>query len=470
MEKLTAIVQYIVGLGPTIVMPIIIMILGTIFRIGFNRSISSAIKYGVAFGGVILVVNHLVGSVAPAAQKIMTVTGANLTALDVPWGSISAIVWSWAPAVLMFPLQILINAVMLYFGWTKCANVDMWNVFHKGTIAWVIIMVTGNYALAFIAASLWIILELKSADFTKEQVFNITRVPGVAVPHNLLLDFIWLSPFAWIIDRIPGLDRIKVTPTVLRDKIGVYGESAFVGFVMGVLLGIIAKYDLQSVLGLGINSAIAFTLFPLAAGLFMEALAPFAEGVGEFFQKRFPDREIYMGVDAPVLFGAASTFVSAMALAPLLLVFAVILPGNTTIPFASIILIAATVQCVVLGQNDLIKTFLLSVITGIAYLYSATYFAPYLTAMAKETPSIVLPTGTQLITSLDVNNAGTVRIMLIEIMKIFSGKLMPGIIILPVFIVLYLFYLKEMKRREKKAMENSGGIAVASGFVKESKK
>jgi PTS system galactitol-specific IIC component len=138
-------------------------------------------------------------------------------------------------------------------------------------------------------------MELISADNTREQVYNLTKIPGIAVSHNMLLDILWMAPILDLLDRIPFLSRIRTSPADLRRRIGVFGENYVLGAILGLIFGLLAGYDLKGIATLVIQCAAIVTLFPLIAGLFARALAPVSEAAQEFMQKRFPGRSFYIG-------------------------------------------------------------------------------------------------------------------------------------------------------------------------------
>lgn len=131
MQGLQSFIQSILDLGPAVFVGLIIFLLGLIVRAKASRALSAAITLGVAFSGVGLVIGYLIGGVAPAGKALIERTGIQLTSLDFGWTAGAAITWAWQYAVFMFPVQIGINIIMLALGWTRCLNVDMWNVWGK---------------------------------------------------------------------------------------------------------------------------------------------------------------------------------------------------------------------------------------------------------------------------------------------------------------------------------------------------
>lgn len=58
MDKVFSAVQYILGLGPTVMLPIIIFIMAMCLQTGFSRAIRSALTIGMGFIGIFLVLAY----------------------------------------------------------------------------------------------------------------------------------------------------------------------------------------------------------------------------------------------------------------------------------------------------------------------------------------------------------------------------------------------------------------------------
>ena len=282
--KLQEIIQYILDMGAPVFVGLIIFFVGLIVKAKWSRALSAAITLGVAFSGVNMVIGYLIGGVSPAAQAFVENTGVNLTAMDIGWTAGAAITWAWKAAVLMFPIQIGINLLMIALKWTRCLNVDLWNVWGKIFMAALVHEVTGNAWIPWVMAAGMIVLELKSADLTEKQVQHMTGIPGVSVPHLILLDNIIMTPVDMLVSRIPGIDKLKTDPPSLREKIGFLGEYHVIGFILGILLGVIGRFDLKGVLATAFVGATGLTLMPKVSALFMEALAPVQEAAADFMK------------------------------------------------------------------------------------------------------------------------------------------------------------------------------------------
>ena len=60
------IINTIIGLGASVMMPIIFFVVGLIFRMGIGKSFKAGMTVGVGFVGVNMVINLLLDNLGPA--------------------------------------------------------------------------------------------------------------------------------------------------------------------------------------------------------------------------------------------------------------------------------------------------------------------------------------------------------------------------------------------------------------------
>lgn len=272
MQTLQVVFQSILDMGAAVFLPIIIFVIGLIVGLKPGKAISAGLTLGVALTGINLVISYMSDTVGVAAQSFVENTGVQLTALDMGWAPALGLCWSWKYAFVMFPVQIGINVIMLILGWTKTLNVDMWNVGNKIFTAFIVSSVTGSAAAGFVVAIAQIILELKNGDATKNQITELTGVPGVSMPHPMFLSNIFFYPFAKLLDKIPFF-RYELNAQTLKQKIGIFGENHVLGFIVGTIVGLIGGQGVGALLT-GVQAGTALTLFPMVSKLFMTALTP----------------------------------------------------------------------------------------------------------------------------------------------------------------------------------------------------
>lgn len=204
-----------------------------------------------------------------------------------------------------------------------------------------------------------------------------------------------LNPLNKLLDYVPIFNK-PFDAKHIQEKLGIWGRNDVMGFIIGVLLGFGAGYGLSKSLTLGVEAAAAMTLFPMISKLFMEALNPIATAMGNFMKRHFKNREVYIGVDWPILAGRSEFWVTLIILVPVELIFAMILPGNRILPFAGIINLSFGVAALLLTGANLLRMLVLGIITTPIFLYGGTYFAPMITRLAKTTHAVHVPAGTEI--------------------------------------------------------------------------
>ena len=387
MEILQSVIQYILDLGAAVFVPFLMLIVGLAMKMKFRDAFTSALTLGIAFTGMGILVNFIMTSMGSAANDLTTHTGLSLPAVDIGWPGAAAISWAWPYAFLVFPLQLAINFIMLITKQTKTLNVDLWNVWNKIFTAVIVTYFTNNIVFGFIAAAIIIVLELKLGDAFAPEVERLTGVPGITVPHFITLIAVILHPIDELLKKIPFLNK-EFDADTLKEKIGVFGENSVMGAIIGFALGLASGNGLKYALGLAVQAATALTLFPMVSKLFSQALSPISEAVSDFMREKFEDREVYIGLDWPVLGGRNEVWVAVIFTIPFLLVGAVALPGNIVLPFAGIINLSFVVGALLLTNGNVLRMIIHGLISTPLFLYGATYFTPYMTRLAEETNTL----------------------------------------------------------------------------------
>lgn len=440
METLQQIIQNVLNLGSAVFIPALMILIGLLVKMKSKDAISAGITLGVAFIGMNLVIGFMMSSLTPAAQALAERTGISLTVIDGGWTSMATLSWAWPYAFLMFPLQLLINGIMLAMNKTKTLNVDLWNVWGKIFTAVLIVGVTNNLYLAFIGAAITIVLELLFSDINQPEIERLTGIPGVTVSHGMMMLGALLMPFDLLLRKIPAFNK-EMDATMLKEKIGMFGENHVMGFIIGFFLALAGGYSVGAALMLGMQSATAMTLFPMVSKLFMQALSPISEAMSDFMKNRFKDREMFIGLDWPILAGSSEVWVIMILMVPVTLLFAFILPGNAVLPFAGILNVGMVAPALVVTGGNLIRMFIISVIGTPIFLYSASYFANTITKLANDTGAVELAQGQRITWS--TLEYPDIRFVLTELLQF---KIL-GFVLAAVWVALFVLYSKVMKNR-----------------------
>lgn len=440
MEVFKTVINYVLGLGSAVFVPLIILILGLIARMPFKKAFMSALTLGIAFTGMSMLIGFMSNAVSPASEALAKNTGINLPALDLGWTGAASITWAWSYAFFFFAVVLIVNFVMLVFNWTKTLNVDMWNVWGKALTAYLVFFVSGSLTAGFLTATVQVILELKMGDMFQRHIQDLTGIPLVTVTHIMNISAVLLMPFNWILDQIPFFNK-KADTNALKKKIGIFSENSVMGFIIGLLLGFAAAYGVSKSFNLAVQIATAMALFPMISKLFMQSLSPLADAMSEFMKRKFKDREVFIGLDWPVLAGRSEIWVTAILLVPVFIGYSIILPGNVVLPLAGIINYSIAVGGLLLTGGNLYRMLVLGVISMPLYVYSATYFTPILTSLAEKTGAVEGIKRGQEITWSSIEGP-ELRILFAEA---FNGRVLAiigAVLFLGLFVVLYKYMNK----------------------------
>ena len=182
MEFIYDLFQTLLGVGPVVLLPLIILAVGLVFGVKPAKAFRSGLTVGIGFAGIKLVINLLSGSLGPAAKAMVERWGFSLDALDVGWGAIAAVTWA-SPIIPILIFAILaINILMLILKKTNTLDVDIWNYHHMAIVGVMTYFVTKNIFLGVGASIAMAIVTFKLSDWSAGMVEDYFGLPGVSLP------------------------------------------------------------------------------------------------------------------------------------------------------------------------------------------------------------------------------------------------------------------------------------------------
>lgn len=379
--------QFIVDLGPSVMLPILIFILAMCFRISIGKALRSSVTIGIGFVGIFLVLDLLTGSLGPAIEGMIETSGVDLPILDTGWPPLAAIAFAQPIAPLIIIMVVVINIVMLMLNWTKTINVDIWNYWHFAFAGGLVFITTNSYILGLVTAAVSMIVVMKLADWSAPYVQKRMEIPGISLPTLSSAIYFPIGILGdKIIDKVPGLKNLNADPESIRKRFGVFGEPMMIGIVLGIIIGIVAGFGPGEVIELGISLGAVMFIMPRMVSILMEGLMPLSDAIRNLLNRRFPNRkDLYIGLDIAVIIGNPAVVSTALLLVPITVLLAVILPGNGIMPLGDLPFIVVPLSMILVATN---KNIVRSVIIGIpiiaAGLYIATYLAPSVTSLAES--------------------------------------------------------------------------------------
>jgi len=397
------------NLGATVVLPIIIFLVALIMGAKPGRAFRAGVTIGIAFIGINLVIGLMWGTLSEVGQKMVQNTGVTLNVMDVGWPSAAAIAFGTSVGLWVIPIAIVVNLILLFARVTKTINIDIWNYWHFAFIGSMVAVVSGgNVMYGLIAAAIASALALFFGDWTARAVQHFYNLPGISIPHLTTAPGV---PFAivtnWVIEKIPGLNKVKADPDTIQKRFGTFGDPIILGLIIGLILGFLAFYnagDFQTVLvktlQTGMNLAAVMLLLPRMVQILMEGLIPVSEAARDFMHRRAADRDIYIGLDSAILIGHPAAISTALLLVPTAIAMSLILPGNDVLLFADLAVIPFVVAMFApLMRGNIFRMWIAGVIELGLGFYLATNMAELFTGAATDA-GFAKPEGATLISSI----------------------------------------------------------------------
>ena len=290
---------------------------------------------------------------------------------------------------------------------------NLWNNFGFmiwGTLAY---YVTHNFWLSLSLSFFMLLYTLVIAEIQADRWSEYFEIKNATVAslHNIeqtipaiLLDPLW---------NLLGFNKVKLTPKVFKDRLGVFGEPTSLGVILGIIIGILGNLnnltDIDAwgeILKFAIQLAAVMTIFPLITDVFAKAFIPLADAIDsrqkeEMKEKTHPKRW-FLGIDDGVGYGEPATIISGMILIPIMVLLAFVLPGNRTLPVVDLIALPFMVESIVaITRGNILKI----IANGIIWFSLGLYASSWLGSVYTEAVSnygATIPTGVVLITSFNL--------------------------------------------------------------------
>ena len=397
---------YIIGLGAAVMMPVIFSVLGMCIGIKPAKAVKSGLLVGVGFVGLGVVTALLTANLGPALKGMTQLYQLNLPFFDLGWPAAAAVAYSCAVGAFIIPVCLGVNVLMLVIGVTRTVNIDLWNYWHFAFLGAMVFFATGSLAWAFYVAIMLYIITMCMADFTAKRFQSYYKdMEGISIPQPFCQSF---TPFAvtvgWLLDRIPGFEKLNIDAEGLRRKFGLFGEPLFLGVVIGCGIGALrcdslkgAVESIPSILKLGVTVGAVMELIPRITALFIEGLKPICEQTRGFVEKRFSGlKGLSIGMSPALVIGHPTTLVVSILLIPVILFLSVVLPGNKFLPLASLAGMFYLFPCVLpVTKGNVAKTFIVGLVALVCGLYFVTGLTPAFSKAiaAANVEGITVPQG-----------------------------------------------------------------------------
>ena len=444
------VINYIIDMGASVMLPIVIALLSMCVGVKLGKAIRSGLMIGVGFVGLGLIVDMMNAQLGPAAAAMSENFGLTLSVVDIGWPGASPMTWASSIATVAIPVAIAVNLLMLFLKMTKTVNIDIWNIWHMTFTGAIAYAVTGNYAIGIAGVVVHAAISYKFGDLWAPLMADYFELDGLTVPHGTAA---YMAPFAcvidFIIDKIPGINKIDVTADTLQEKVGVLAEPIVIGGILGAGVGFLAGYGPQEALPLGIKMSAVMVLMPKVVKCIMEGLMPLSERAKELLSKKFGNADFYIGLDPAIMLGDPQVVTTGLVFIPLTILIAVIVPGNTILPFGDLATIGFFIAiAVAVHKGNLFRSIISGSVIMFVTIWIANETIPWVTKLAQTTNST---DGSTLVAALDQGGCPITYVYT----QIFTQENVMGLIVIAaVYAVCLVFSVMHSKKRQRELDAN----------------
>lgn len=373
MQMVKEIINVIMNMGVSSLLPVVVILLSICLGVKAGKAIYSGLMIGAGFAGIGLSVDMMNRELGTAAREMSERFGLDLNIIDVGWQGASPMAWESGIAAAAIPIAILVNLFMLWCGMTRTVNIDIWNIWHMAFTGAIGYTVTGKLWAGLLGIIVHAAVVFKLGDLWAPFIDGYFELPGLTVPHGTSA---YMAPVAclvdFIIEKIPGVNRIHFSIDKLQEKVGILAQPVVVGAIMGSGIGLLAGCGPDKAFTLGVEMAAVMVLMPKIVKCIMEGLVPLSESIKRILAKHFSGREFYIAIDPAVLLGDSQVVTAGLIFIPLTLLIGMIQPGNQILPFGELATISFFLAIsVAIHEGNLFRI----LISGSAIMYMTLWIS-----------------------------------------------------------------------------------------------
>ncbi|WP_312470589.1 PTS transporter subunit IIC [Neobacillus sp.] len=439
--------------GAAIFVPVMIYVIALILKVPGKKAFNSALSAGVGLTGFSLITNSFIPIMVPIVDRMVKTTGIDLPILDIGWQATSVVAYSTQVGLVFIGIALIVQIALFLLKWTNIFMPgDLWNNYSFMVWGSMLYLLTDNM---FLAISCMVVLNLYIllfAEVYEKRFSTYYNYPNCAMtaPHH-----IGAVPYAiamdWVLRKL-GADKINLNPESIKKRLGFIGEPVTLGLILGILLGIAGNFNqlnsLQAwgqIFTVGISTAAVMAVFPKVAGIFASAFTSLTDATKKTAKgsSKKQKREWYIAVNDAVGYGEPATLITGILLIPIMVVLAIILPGNKALPMVDLIALPYMIIVIIsISKGNIFKALISGAIWFSLGLYMCTITAEHFTEVAMGV-GIDIPAGVMMITSFGIMNNPFMAVVFLAFLSQ-NVFIITGVIVL--YFILYVFVRKNKTR------------------------
>ena len=373
MNIIVNVVNTILDAGYIVMLPIMITLIGVIFKMNFGKALKAGLMIGIGLQGINLVAGYMVETLTPVIDYYSAMGGSGFPILDYGYEFEFLLDFSVPWAAIAIVLCIAINVLLIKFTPIKVMNVDVWNFANFFTVGVIVYYTTGSLVASLIVTLVMSVIVLIYAQHIAKDWQEFTGFEGVTcTTYSMSMVYFIGVIVNKIFDAIPGLRNVDINIDNLREKAGVLVDTPVLGAIVGLFMGIISKQPAMDCLVIACKMSACLVLLPKIAGLLMEGLNPLSTAIRKYMQsKNETGKELIIGMDIATGIGEPCGVAVAVLMIPLIVIVALICPWIKSFPA---LLLGGTIYWSVMASMVHKKNVFRALITSVLFLTLALTF------------------------------------------------------------------------------------------------
>lgn len=446
----------LIQLGAPPLMLIILTIVSLLVGVKFTKALEGGIKLAIALTGIGAIIGILTTAFSGALTQFVQSTGIQLTITDVGWAPLATITWGSPYTLYFLMVMVIVNILMLTLKKTNTLDVDIFDIWHLSFVGLMCMFCGANLLIATILVIFIGVLKIINSDLMKPTFNDLLNVPAsnpmttthmnyMMNPIIMLLNKIFDKMFFW-------LDKYDFDAAKLNKKIGFWGSKFAIGIYLGIFVGLLAKQSPKEICALAFTAGVCLELFSMIGTWFIAAVEPLSQGITDFANKRLKGRTLNIGLDWPFIAGRAEMWAAANILAPIMLIEALILPGNGLLPLGGIIAMGATPALLVVTRGKLLRMIIIGAIELPIFLWAGTLMASFVTSTAKLVGAFPASISQDTLISQTTMEGPIEKFLAYLVGQASTGAgqaILYAALALAAYLLIFIWYTFEMKKRNK---------------------
>ncbi|WP_129044462.1 PTS galactitol transporter subunit IIC [Companilactobacillus metriopterae] len=444
----------LIDLGAAPLMMIVLTLIALIFRVKFSKALEGGIKLAIALTAIGSVIGILTTTFQSALTAFVKSTGISLSVTDVGWAPLATITWGSPYTLFFLMIMLIVNLIMLVWNKTNTLDVDIFDIWHLSFIGLLTMFFGANIFIATILVVFVGILKIINSDLMKPTFNDLMGAPESNPMTTTHMNYM-MNPFIMIFDKIfdvlfPWLDRFDFDAATLNRKIGFWGSKFAIGIYLGIFIGLLSHQGMKEIFVLSFTAAFTLELFSIIGSWFIAAVEPLSQGITDFANSKLEGRELNVGLDWPFLAGRAEIWAAANVLAPIMLLEALVLPGNKILPLGGIIAMGVTPALLVVTRGKIIRMIVIGTIELPLFLWAGTLSAPFITQTAKAVGAFPKGLSASTLISHSTMEGPIEKFLAYLVGNASKGQIefiIYAILALAAYLLVFMWYAHEMKKR-----------------------